>query len=633
MSDPGDGIRVLHVDDDPNLAAVVATFLEREDDRLTVRTLTDTDEGLDFLAEHDVDCIVSDYDMPGRNGVEFLDAVREEYPDLPFILYTGKGSEEVASDAISAGVTDYLQKGPGAEQYELLANRIVSAVAEYRTRQFERVAMHDPLRLLNRIFDGFLALDTEWCFTYVNEKAEQIFDTPAEALLGENIWETFPEATETPFYEEYHQAMETNEPRTIEEYFEPWDRWYREHLYPSENGLSVLFRDITEQKERERRLKATVECLQSLHDVATDGTLDTNAKITRLLEVGSEKLGLPSGYLTRIEVVDEARETGTQRVIEASGNHELLRPGNSCPLSRSYCRKTIVTDEVVTIHDAVAADWENDPAYELFNLGCYIGTRMTVDGELYGTVFFGGESPRDGPFTDYERTFVRLVSQLVSYELERDQARRELERRNERLEQFASILSHDLRTPLTVAEGRLELGREECDNEHFERVARAHERMGVLIDELLALARKGNEATDPERIQLADCSEACWRLVDTAEATLVTDANRTLVADRSQLQQLLENLFRNAVEHGGEAVTVTVGALADGFYVEDDGAGVPEAVRDKVFDVSYSTRQAGTGFGLSIVERIVEAHDWEIRLRESADGGARFEITGVEFAE
>ena len=115
-------IRVLHVDDDPDLADMVAAFLEREDDRITVRTAPSARDGLDLLTEHEVDCIVSDHDMPGQNGIEFLRAVRKERPNLPFILYTGKGSEEVASDAISAGVTDYLQKESNTDQYAVLAN-------------------------------------------------------------------------------------------------------------------------------------------------------------------------------------------------------------------------------------------------------------------------------------------------------------------------------------------------------------------------------------------------------------------------------------------------------------------------------------------------------------------------------
>lgn len=118
MSEP---IQVLHVDDEPNLADLAATFLEREDDRLDVRTVLTPDDGWEILADVDIDCIVSDYEMPGQDGIEFLKAVREEYPDLPFILYTGKGSEDVASDAISAGVTDYLQKESGTDQYAILA--------------------------------------------------------------------------------------------------------------------------------------------------------------------------------------------------------------------------------------------------------------------------------------------------------------------------------------------------------------------------------------------------------------------------------------------------------------------------------------------------------------------------------
>lgn len=126
-------IRVLHVDDQSSFGDLVADLLEREDDCFNVITETSAAEGLDRLEKSTLDCIVSDYDMPGENGIEFLESVREEYPELPFILFTGKGSEEVASDAISSGATDYLQKKPGTDQYKLLANRIKNAVDQYRS--------------------------------------------------------------------------------------------------------------------------------------------------------------------------------------------------------------------------------------------------------------------------------------------------------------------------------------------------------------------------------------------------------------------------------------------------------------------------------------------------------------------
>ncbi|MFB6281067.1 MAG: PAS domain S-box protein, partial [Haloferacaceae archaeon] len=524
---------------------------------------------------------------------------------------------------------------------------IVHRVLRNQERKEHQQELERTNALLSTLIEtlpfGVLVEDASRDVLTVNERLFELFDMPGspdEAVgadcerMAEDVSDAF--ADPEGFIDRINALVAEREPVTDAELplrdGRTFARSYEPVELPDGDGHLWVYRDITERKERERKRESTIEFLQSLYDVATDRTSNADEKVTRLLELGPEKSDLPSGYLTRIETGDEAHETGTQRVIEASGDHELLQVGDAAPLSRSYCRKTIETDEVVAIHDALAAGWEGDPAYELFGLDCYIGTKVTVNDDLYGTVFFGSDAPREEPFTDAEKAFVRLMGQLVSYELERDHARRELEQRKERLEEFASTVSHDLRNPLRVAEGRLALGRDECDNEHFESVARAHERMHVLIDDLLALAREGEDATEPEPVPLAECSEAGWRTVETADATLVTDADRTLTADRNKLQQLLENLYRNAVEHGGEDVTVTVGELEDGFYVEDDGSGIPERARDEVFDAGYSTSDEGSGFGLSIVKQVVDAHGWEIRVTGSSGGGARFEITGVEFA-
>jgi len=134
-----ESIHVLHVDDNPDFTDITATYLERTDDRLTVGTAHSATEALSQFDSERIDCIVSDYEMPGRDGIELLQAVRERAPDFPFILFTGKGSEEIASEAISAGVTDYLRKRSSTEQYELLATRIDTAVGQYRAeRELER---------------------------------------------------------------------------------------------------------------------------------------------------------------------------------------------------------------------------------------------------------------------------------------------------------------------------------------------------------------------------------------------------------------------------------------------------------------------------------------------------------------
>ena len=257
----------------------------------------------------------------------------------------------------------------------------------------------------------------------------------------------------------------------------------------------------------------------------------------------------------------------------------------------------------------------------------------------------------------------------------------ELEAQKERLEEFASVVSHDLRNPLNVASGHLALAREETENEHLEQTAAALDRMETLIDDLLTLAREGRQITDTEVVSLEAVVDAAWSTVDTRAASLETDVDGQIRADGSRLHQLFENLFRNAVEHGStspesqasqdavehsstsprsrapgdavehgstspdsqarqdavehstETVTVTVERWTDGFAVADDGPGIPDDRRERVFETGYSTSDSGTGFGLRIVEQIVAAHGWEIRATESASGGARFEITGVEFVD
>jgi CheY-like chemotaxis protein len=156
MSARADPIRVLHVDDDPAFLDLASTFLERDSARIEVVTATGAAEGMDALGDGDLDCVVSDYDMPGRNGIDFLQAVREAHGDLPFVLFTGKGSEEIASEAISAGVTDYVRKAPGSDQYTILSNRIENAVeaARAQARAARQEHINTLIREVNRRLVG-----------------------------------------------------------------------------------------------------------------------------------------------------------------------------------------------------------------------------------------------------------------------------------------------------------------------------------------------------------------------------------------------------------------------------------------------------------------------------------------------
>lgn len=212
-----------------------------------------------------------------------------------------------------------------------------------------------------------------------------------------------------------------------------------------------------------------------------------------------------------------------------------------------------------------------------------------------------------------------------------DRNEREREPRAERLEEFLSVVSHDLRNPLNVATANLEAAADASADDRLDAALDALERMNLLIEDLLVLTREENAIGDTEPVHLGELIRDCWSHVETAAATLDVDADRTVRADRSRLAQVFENLFRNAVEHGGEDVTIAVGTVSDGIYVEDDGPGVPSDERDRIFDATYSTSENGTGLGLRIVETIVDAHGWEIELAETDRDGTRFEITGVQF--
>jgi len=700
-------VRVLYVHSGHESGDTAATRLQRADEQLTVVTAQRAEAGLDRLEEGAIDCVISDYELPGMDGIEFVRAVRDRYPELPFVLFSGRDSGSIASRALGAGATDYLQKGAG--QYAELADRLLDACKTYRNRQ-DREATVDLYRTtLNSMSDAVLITDDAGAFTYVCPNVEFIFGYMAEEVeeLG-----TVEALFDEPLFDQ--ETLETDDEISNVETNITDKSGNQRTVLVSIKRVSIregttlyTVRDITDRKKSERELRRYERMVNTMLESACIYTEDArfdvvNEYLADFYGVAPEELeGQKSNLVPMIreqadgdpfrellageraeargEVAGEFPEAGyqvldyrlTPMVIdgEVEGVVGVTREITERRERERDLKETnaLLSTLFETLPAGVIAEDEdrnilavNDRFFELFGIAGQsddvIGedckrlareaSELFADGERFvdrteAVIQQRDPVNREDLRLDDGRTFTRSYQPIELGEgnghlwvyrdvTERKERERTLRRERDRLDEFASVVSHDLRNPLHVAQGRLELAREDAESEHHDAIANALDRMDGLVEDLLALAREGETVRNRQPVELADLVEDCWRNVASGDATIRIESDLVVQADRSRLRQLLENLFRNAIDHSGDDVTVTVGETTDGFYVEDDGPGISPEKRDRVFEAGYSTAYKGTGFGLSIVKEVAEAHGWEIRVTDGSNGGARFEITGIE---
>jgi PAS domain S-box-containing protein len=748
-SDPDD-IHVLHVDDDPAFAELVETFLGRHED-VVVHSETDPEAAIDRVES--VDCVVSDYDMPDVDGLELLRRVRERRPKLPFVLFTGKGNEEIASEAIAAGVSGYLQKGGGSERYELLVNRIRTVVSEARATERAREATERLEEVFERTTDGIVSVDDDWRYTYLNARAAEVLGIDPSEAVGTEVWSAFPGLVGSSIEAELRSAMETGEPTSFDAYYEPLETHFAIRAFPGDDGLSIYFSDVTDERHARRQLASERRLLDAALDALDDVfyVLDeTGDRLVRWNDELEAVTGLAGGELSTVDVTDlfvpadrERVSRSVDRVLdgeELSGAARFDGPGGphvfqfhtvplydesgvlvgACGIGRDVTDQrereahlerveTIVEalgDPVYTADEEGRLTYVNDAFVDLTGydaeraLGSDAGSLLkteagveaaheairrayrrdaparfefelqTADGDAVACEDHLSLLPTDGEFRG-----TAGVIRDVSRRREREAT---LRRQRDQLDEFAAVVSHDLGNPLSVALGHVQHAVATGETDRLDAAEAALERMDRMTDELLRLARTGAVVDDPEPVAVADVAREAWAVTDTRDATLVVEeALPTVPADASRLAALFENLFRNAVEHGldpregghdpagsdgrspvavdgdpdndhgsavlangdgrdsdaGEGFEIRVGALtapdgAGGFFVEDDGVGFDAETFDPedLFDPGVSTATDGTGYGLTIVRDVAEAHGWTVDATTGHDGGARFEF-------
>lgn len=595
----GGAVQILHVDDDPQFADLTKACLEAEGDQFRVRTASSIDEGLDVLAVEAIDCVVSDYEMPESTGIDFLTRVRERSPDLPFILFTGKGSEAVASEAITAGVTDYLQKESGTSQYTILANRIRNAVEQRRTRQEVEQTRRRLTEVTENIPDCVWMFDREWedllfvsgYEAVYNRPVSEIKERPADFLNvvkaddRELVREKMAELCAGNSVDLEYRLSHDDKSRWV---------WVKGSPIFDDAGNVVrvagFSRNITDRKAQERELERLSQRYQgyveSTQDIIT--VLDETREIVYQSAAAADVLGYESDELL-----------GTD-------GFSYLHPEDR--------------EEVLSVFSDLIEDSETDSVRAEFRFedsdGSWVWLESLASDHTDGEI--GGYLINSRDVTD------RKVSE------------KQLRNQNEQLDEFAGVVSHDLRNPLNTATARLELARDDCDSQHHEPIDRALTRMERIIEDVLWLARNGREIGETEPIEIRSAVESAWELVvggevrPSLEFTGPAPSESRLVADPDRLRHLLENLLSNAVDHAGSDVDVVIELESNAFAITDDGPGIPSEERTEIFEAGYSTTQGGTGFGLRIVDQVADAHGWDLTVTDSEEGGARFEISDVE---
>jgi PAS domain S-box-containing protein len=482
-----------------------------------------------------------------------------------------------------------------------------------------------------------ISIDETSTIRYANDATEELFGYPTTDLVGEPLTMLMP----TRFRESHLEGLSqylADGSRTVD-----WDGLelaglradgeefhveisFGEYVVDDDHLFTGVIQDISDRKTAEQQLRDHTSKVTQLHEVATEITsADSREQVYQRTADGAVDV-FPAD-VARVAAVD-----GDQLVPAASSDQGSIDQCQPVSATLGYAGQSYQSGEVLRLDDltdtrSAAQSPRQDGGPQPDVDPAEPRALLTIPLGEYGVLQAFAYEP--AAFSDRDEEVAEMLATHVTTALQRIEAESTIRRERDRLEEFASILSHDLRNPLNVAQGRLELIEMTGELDHVEAIDRALNRMERLIEDMLTLAREGDAVGETQPVALRTVANQAWNNVATEAASLEIEASVEFDADHSRLTQVFENLYRNALEHGGDGVTIRVGAFDGGFFVEDTGPGIPEDERDDVFQSGYTTNQDGTGFGLAIVKRIVEAHGWEITVTEGTDGGARFEVSGT----
>ena len=581
-SGPPSVLCVGFADDDPLVAALDAST----EPPVRAEAVGTGRRALDRVAGRsaDVSCLVTEHSLEAMTGLDLLAGVREQNPELPVVLVADDGSERLASEAISAGVTDYFRRERLADD----AERFVDAVGDAATSYSEPTAVtRDPTAEATReetdAETATAVLDADGAFSYLTEAYADVYGYDREDLLGES-WEllvpdgqverlreeAIPEAERTGSWSGRTTGLRADG-RTVPE---------RRSLARTTDGGYVCTVQSRPGGPGSPELHEREQTLRELTDAIASTDRSTRETVERILELGCERFGLPVGMLTR-------ERGGVFRIVGAHGSHPEFGVGDTLPASGDrYCQQVVDDEGLRMVTDTAAAGWADDPLFTQASLQCYAGIQLSLGGETFGTVCFAGTEPRPKPFSEAERTFLKLLAQCVCYELE--------QRRKE--EQLATL--HELtQEPMEV----------ESPDEVCGEVVRTAAALNFPATAVALHDRQLGE------LELTAATDAAQDLVDAVEPLAVGDSVGWQAFAGSE--RVVESVPESATAHLAESVTEVAAFPLGTHGVLVAGTTRAEGFRGSTLE-TVETVAATTRAALDRTDRERQLQERERRLAE-----------------
>lgn len=603
-------IKVLHVDDEEYQFETVKLFLGQLDDTFQITSVSNPQQALEQLEVKEFDCIVTDLKMPGMNGLEFAKIIRGKFA-VPIILYTGQGSEEVAEKAFAIGIDDYIRKEIEPSHYQLLAKRIKTAVEQRRMEQLYHQVVEDTRDAIAIAADGVIVfanralaelLGYEDTKELVGKAPQTFVEGSKRAALKRNLEDRL-RGTSTSQINEYEVICRDGKKIDIETSASVIN-------YNGKDSLLVFVRDITSRKEMEKTIRKSEYLFRTLVNMAPDGIVTMNLMgVITFINPSFSKL---TGFEAEEIIGRNFLNLGTLRIKDLPNfvslfAHFLVNEGKrDSPIEFTFKRKD-GSEGYAEAHARLIEVEENKR--EIFIIARDISERKKIEEELRSYS------------KELEKRVIERSQMLIDSEKLIAAGR------------IASMVGHDLRGPLNTIKNATFLmeNKPETTKEMLRLINNAVDLSVKMLDELRNQTRES--PLDLAEVDLAQLIEEVIRESIPPPKIYVQSRIKGRVVvkiDKIKMRRVLDNLIRNGFEamSNGGVLLVTSSDQGDSatISVQDQGEGIPDTIKANLFKPFVTTKENGTGLGLSFCKRIVDAHGGQITVSSSVGKGTTFTI-------